>query len=65
METLLCSAMGGPGNTFSWRDASRTLIGSTEEVSISVSDAGDGGNYTCTVGNAAGSEMATTTVNGN
>ena len=64
METLLCSALGGPANTFSWRDTSGMLIRSMEEVSISVSDATDGGNYTCTVTNAAGSGIATTTVNG-
>ena len=64
METLLCSALGGPANTFSWRDSSGTLIGSMEEVSVSVSDATDGGNYTCTVTNAAGNGIATTIING-
>ena len=62
MVTLLCSAQGGPGNTFSItrsgveQSATSTLVVDTTNPLV-------GGLYQCEVTNAAGSDSATASVN--
>ena len=61
--TLVCTAMGGPDNSFQWFFRGSSLSGQTSSnlTLLSVS-ATDGGAYTCVVSNLAGDNNATTTV---
>lgn len=59
--TLLCTAMGGPNNSFYW-EKNGTIIGNHSTVNLVGIDASKGGDYTCTVSNAAGSDSVSTTL---
>ncbi len=64
-QTFACSAMGGPGNIFSWtRLYDNTIVGNTSNLTVSVSGATDGGQYRCEVSNLAGNGFDTATLNG-
>ena len=60
---LMCSAMGGPNNTFVW-EKDGVVVGNLPSLTIEITSASLGGDYQCTVENSAGSDSATTTVNG-
>ena len=53
--------MGGPDNSFNWK-RNGTVIGNDSTISLVAVDASQGGDYTCTVSNAAGSDSASTTL---
>ena len=59
--TLLCTAMGGPDNSFNWK-RNGTVIGNDSTIHLVTVDDSHGGDYTCTVSNAAGSDSASTTL---
>ncbi len=60
-----CSAMGGPGNMFSWRRLyDNTIVGNKYNLTVSVGGAADGGHYRCEVSNLAGNGSDTATLNG-
>lgn len=60
--TLNCLASGGPNNTFSWF-VDGQLIQNETATSLILYQV-DGGEYTCTVSNAAGSDNASITLTG-
>ena len=54
--TLNCNNMGGPNNTIIWEvEGDRLAITNSHQISVFV-NVSFGGNYTCIVSNAAGSE---------
>lgn len=57
--TLTCSSQGGPNNTYQWMK-SELVLENEIEATLNLYDitAVDGGSYTCTVSNIAGSESA-------
>jgi hypothetical protein len=57
--TLICNAMGGPNNSFQWT-INGNIISNNNEVNLIAIDSSYGGNYTCTVSNAAGTDSAST-----
>ena len=57
--TILCTTMGGPGNSFLW-ELNGNVVGADNMVNLVAIDASYGGNYTCTVSNAAGTDSAST-----
>ena len=59
--TLVCTAMGGPENTFQW-DMNGRIVANESMVEVNDIDASSGGIYTCTVSNAAGNDSASTTL---
>lgn len=59
--TLFCIAMGGPENTFQW-EINGNIIENDSNLTFVVTNASYGGNYTCAVSNAAGTESASTTL---
>lgn len=56
---FVCTAMGGPGTSFEWL-LNGTFIGNNSVLNLEKIDALYGGNYTCTVSNAAGTDSAST-----
>ena len=60
--TLRCLTGGGPGNTFQWSFNGNTLENETSEnlTLTNVTAMDDGGMYTCTVNNTAGSDSYST-----
>ena len=60
--TLLCSVMGGPGNTYQWLNGTNIIEETSESFSFNITSASDGGVYECEVTNAAGISGATTSV---
>ena len=64
-QTFTCSAMGGPGNTFSWtRLSDGVTVGNMSSLTVSVEGADNGGMYQCEVTNLAGNGSDTVTLNG-
>ena len=64
---LNCSSEGGPDLEYSWSRTntfSATTTTNTSTLNISDLATVDGGDYTCTVNNAAGTSMNTITVYG-
>lgn len=62
---LVCSGMGGPNNTFSWeRKPEGEEIATRAVLNVSIINATDGGEYSCTVSNAAGSDNTSIIING-
>ena len=59
--TFICNAMGGPSNSFQW-EINGTIVSNDNVVSLVTIDASYGGNYTCIVSNAAGTDSASTTL---
>ena len=58
--TLSCSNKGGPNNTIIWEvEGDRLPFTNSHQISVFV-NVSSGGNYTCTVSNAAGSESDST-----
>lgn len=53
--------MGGPNNTFQW-EKTGTSIGNDSILELMTIDATFGGDYSCIVSNAAGSDSASTTL---
>ena len=53
--------MGGPGNAFQW-EINGAIVSTDNEVNLTAIDGSYGGNYTCIVNNAAGSDSASTTL---
>ena len=63
-ERFICTAMGGPGNDFTWiKIDDMSVIGNTAEINITIDDVLRGGVYECTVTNNAGNDTAQTTLN--
>ena len=58
---LICSAMGGPNNTFQW-EMNGSIVGNDGMLVVMDINASSGGDYTCTVSNAAGNDSASTTL---
>jgi len=64
---LNCSSEGGPDLEYSWSKInvfSTTTTTNTSTLTISTLAVVDGGNYTCTVTNDAGTSNDTITING-
>ena len=60
-----CSALGGPGNNFTWFKISDSAVVASEPVfQIAVEDAFIGSDYQCLVENEAGNDTAVVTLNG-
>ena len=58
--TFTCSAQGGPDNTYQWQNDGQDLMNEADTtLTVSNISAMNGGNYTCVVSNAAGSDSAT------
>lgn len=60
--TLNCMASGGPNNTFVWFLDAKVIENEVANT-LTLSDV-EGGEYTCQVSNAAGSESASITLTG-
>ena len=55
--TLTCSNDGGPDNTYGWMKNGAVLDGETgDTLTLTAINASSGGDYTCNVSNAAGSD---------
>ena len=64
-HVVTCTVLGGPDNEITWEKLdSDVILANTAEMVIDVTDALVGGVYQCTAENLAGSDSATTTVNG-
>jgi len=60
-----CSALGGPGNNFTWiRMSDGVVVTSGSVLQIAVEDAFDGSDYHCLVINDAGNDTDLVTLNG-
>ena len=60
-----CSAMGGPGNNFTWiRASDGAVVANVSVLQIAVEDAFDGSDYLCFVINDAGNDAGFVTLNG-
>ena len=59
--TLVCSAMGGPNNSFIWTMGGNN-IGNESILNVVNISGSHGGSYICTVSNAAGADSAPTTL---
>lgn len=53
-----CSAQGGPNNTFQW-EHNNSILSTSAAITIENVTVADGGDYICTVSNAAGMDTAT------
>lgn len=59
--TLLCTNGGGPTNAYEWSKGGRILNNEGDNtLMLTGIDITSGGNYTCTVSNAAGNDSTTT-----
>jgi hemicentin len=61
ITTFICSALGGPGNSFQW-EGNGELIGNNSMLILEGIDASHGGTYTCIISNAAGNDSISTTL---
>lgn len=57
--TIFCTTMGGPSNSFLW-EFNGNIVAADNTVNLVAIDASYGGNYTCTVSNAAGTDSVST-----
>ena len=58
-------ANGGPGNTYEWlRLRDNSVVSSVQELTLNNTDPLDGGEYQCTIRNAANIATIMTTLNG-
>ena len=64
--TFNCTALGGPGNLFSWIKLSsgNIVVFNNSELMLVGLMASDGGEYLCSVENQAGNDNSTITLNG-
>ena len=60
-SVLICTAFGGPSNTFLWK-MNGSIIGNDSMLEVMDIDASSGGDYMCTVSNAAGNDSASITL---
>ena len=61
--TLMCSSDGGPDNNYEWSKDGVVLSGETSaNLTLSFITATSGGDYICSVSNAAGNDSASTTL---
>ena len=61
--SLSCFAQGGPNNSYVWEKDGTSIDGNNSTfTNVRITDASSGGNYTCIVSNAAGTDMAFTTL---
>ena len=61
--TLMCSSDGGPDNNYEWSKGGVVLSGETSaNLTLNFITASSGGDYTCSVSNAAGNDSASTTL---
>ena len=59
--TLVCSSIGGPGNSFLWEMNGR-IVGNDSRLNLESINASDGGTYTCIISNAAGNDSVSATL---
>ena len=59
--TFVCTAMGGPNNSFIWTKDGK-IVGNETMLNVIDINASHGGSYRCTVSNAAGNDSASTTL---
>ena len=60
---LECTSSGGPNNTYAWvKDEIVLDDEASDSLTLIIDSASSGGNYTCTISNAAGSDSASTTL---
>ena len=60
-----CTALGGPGNNFTWfRISDGAVVASEPVLQIAVENASVGSDYQCLVENEAGNDTAVVTLNG-
>ena len=60
--TFICTAEGGPGNTFQWvQNSDNSVVSNSSMLTLDHTDYDD---YTCTITNAAGSTNETITFDG-
>ena len=59
--TFICSALGGPNNSFQWERNGET-IGNDSMLKLEDINASHGGTYTCIISNAAGNDSVSTTL---
>ena len=65
MVEFTCTALGGPGNTFTWtRELDGMLVSFNQTLLITSPNADDGSTYACSVENEAGNETVAVTLNG-
>ncbi len=65
VQTFTCSAMGGPGNMFSWiKVYDNAIVGNMSNLTVNVNGAADGGQYRCEISNLAGNDSGISTLNG-
>ena len=60
--TLMCMALGGPGNTFQWTFNGEEIDETSSNLTLTNVTETDGGAYTCTVTNPAGNGSDSTEV---
>ena len=63
-ENLTCFAQGGPNNAFEWTNNQGQVVSNSALLQLQSITGSDGGVYTCTASNAAGSGSATVIVSG-
>ena len=61
ITTFMCSALGGPGNSFQW-ERNGNSIGNDSILNLEGINASNGGSYTCIISNAAGNDSVSTTL---
>ena len=60
---LMCNGSGGPNNTYEWVKDGKVLDGEVDNtLALNIINGSSGGNYTCTVRNAAGNGSDSTTL---
>ena len=59
--TFSCTSMGGPELSFTWM-MEGDIVGNESTLSVTDIDASSGGDYTCTVSNAAGNDSDSVTL---
>ncbi len=65
IQNFTCSAMGGPGNMFSWiKVYDNAIVGDMSNLTVNVNGAADGGQYRCEVSNQAGNDSQVAILNG-